>query len=93
MQKFKTVFLLCGLVGLSACAIGTTQIAGSTPGMVSVCAGKESQQMILSKAQAACQEYGKNAELIEETKIRCFREGGWMEPANSYLQNFRCVAP
>lgn len=30
---------------------------------------------------------------IEETKIRCFREGGWMEPANSYLQNFRCVAP
>lgn len=93
MFKFRISFYALGILLLSGCAVGSPQVMGSTPAMVSLCVGAEPQQTVLVAAQTECQKYGKNAEFISDTSSRCVREGGWKEPAISYLQHFRCVAP
>jgi|GEM_PF-3241844 len=92
MHKFRISLCVFGALFLSGCAVGVPQVMGSTPAMVSLCVGVEPQQTVLMAAQAECQKYGKNAELINETSNRCVREGGWKEPAISHLQHFRCVS-
>ena len=91
MSHSKLLFAFLFLAALAGCS-SVHDVVASNTSMVTICANTGMTQGVLEAAQAECQKYGKNAELINETDALCTpTKTGSLTPSHSV--HFRCVNP